>query len=592
MALAIITTVLPLVSSTIQTGLQIRSFIQQVKENEVDSEKLMTDLKAMEKKLRDQEEEMKHGESWRETFKKVMEEIKSDFSEVDRSMMDILETARVKASKKNPLRIQHLKKYFESAEYSKEIKKALELVLDCQRRLETHNLIKATIVEIKAGFKSLDKRMPEDFNEFDNGLHRRFDQILDLIQVGKLQQTNIPNDVTERLIRIEGALLQKQENSRMTDLTATFDPDKTESDDIEWFGDVIDNISSLSKCEIKSEEAASLMKSISTVWNNSWRIYLGEDSATLNYDKYSSGSNKSIGSGSTGKVYSGTFQQHSDSDKLLVAIKEVSVEKLDTNIRKKCAEVLRQAFIHKQLEHTCIVRLYGLVWPPELAINGEDLINANGNDSEFDEDDESDYQISFVMQRMKTNLEAGRRKIRDEIDFVKVLFDVSNAVSFLHSKNIVHRDIKAQNVLIDLDRSNKLRGNAKLCDFGISKRRHDEKYNPVALTEMTQTGGKKGTPMYRPPETFSPGHVFTKPSWDVWSFGILLCVIFGQPSEKPKFDISALPEEPKIDNWINSIEKIELRTLAIECLRWEETERIPMLGVFNRMKEIHSKMKK
>ena len=55
-----------------------------------------------------------------------------------------------------------------------------------------------------------------------------------------------------------------------------------------------------------------------------------------------------------------------------------------------------------------------------------------------------------------------RRKLNEKL--AKFLFyQIINGIKYLHSKNIVHRDIKLENILIDVN------NNIKICDFGISK---------------------------------------------------------------------------------------------------------------------------
>ena len=56
----------------------------------------------------------------------------------------------------------------------------------------------------------------------------------------------------------------------------------------------------------------------------------------------------------------------------------------------------------------------------------------------------------------------GLQGITDENELVKILYDVSNGLKFLHSKKIAHRDIKIENILKGND------GKWKICDFGSS----------------------------------------------------------------------------------------------------------------------------
>ena len=55
-----------------------------------------------------------------------------------------------------------------------------------------------------------------------------------------------------------------------------------------------------------------------------------------------------------------------------------------------------------------------------------------------------------------------RTKISEKIS--KFIFrQILQAIKYIHSKNIVHRDIKLDNVLIDLN------NNIKICDFGVGR---------------------------------------------------------------------------------------------------------------------------
>ncbi len=86
----------------------------------------------------------------------------------------------------------------------------------------------------------------------------------------------------------------------------------------------------------------------------------------------------------------------------------------------------------------------------------------------------------------------------------KVLEQVGSALTFAHRNGVVHRDVKADNILMDED------GNAYLSDFGIAKE------------VGTDSGGGtiEGTPAYLAPEQIRGGDV--GPQSDVYAFGIML----------------------------------------------------------------------
>lgn len=94
---------------------------------------------------------------------------------------------------------------------------------------------------------------------------------------------------------------------------------------------------------------------------------------------------------------------------------------------------------------------------------------------------------------------------------VKIGLQILNALSYLHSIQIWHRDVKSENVLVTQITHGNL--NVKLCDFGISKEFSDDRKE-----------GTEGTVPFMAPE-FLDSKVFTSQS-EVYSFGILLYELF------------------------------------------------------------------
>src|SRR6185437_9819477 len=87
-----------------------------------------------------------------------------------------------------------------------------------------------------------------------------------------------------------------------------------------------------------------------------------------------------------------------------------------------------------------------------------------------------------------------------------VLRQVAAALDFAHSRGLVHRDIKPQNILVDAN------GNAKVVDFGIAKGLSD--------ANLTEAGTGMGTVHYVSPEQ-ARGERAT-PASDIYSTGIVL----------------------------------------------------------------------
>ncbi|BBM86221.1 serine/threonine protein kinase [Candidatus Uabimicrobium amorphum] len=90
---------------------------------------------------------------------------------------------------------------------------------------------------------------------------------------------------------------------------------------------------------------------------------------------------------------------------------------------------------------------------------------------------------------------------------VKITRDLLTILQTVHSKNIIHRDVKPENVIIDNE------GNSWLVDFGIIKEM-DNKEN------LTEEGSTLGTPRYMSPEQAQAENV--GPQSDVYAVGVIL----------------------------------------------------------------------
>lgn len=140
-------------------------------------------------------------------------------------------------------------------------------------------------------------------------------------------------------------------------------------------------------------------------------------------------------------------------------------------------------------------------------------------------------------------------------DALRTFESICDAVSFIHTNNIVHRDIKPQNIKVASN------GKVKLLDFGIAK--------GDLSKGLTRIGGIIGTPNYLAPEQLK-GESATQLS-DIWALGVLLYEMLtgvgpfqGTTLEQLHIQITTAKfEEPEK---INPAVKPEVSKIVARCL--------------------------
>lgn len=126
---------------------------------------------------------------------------------------------------------------------------------------------------------------------------------------------------------------------------------------------------------------------------------------------------------------------------------------------------------------------------------------------------QNDKDIYLIFEYMDTDLHAVIKKgtLLKDIHKRYVMYQLLKAIKYLHSGNVIHRDQKPSNVLLDTDCI------VKLCDFGLARslsQIQEDSGNP-ALTEYVATR------WYRAPEILLGSTRYTK-GVDLWSLGCIL----------------------------------------------------------------------
>nr|XP_023892148.1 uncharacterized protein LOC112004154 [Quercus suber]XP_023892150.1 uncharacterized protein LOC112004154 [Quercus suber]XP_023892151.1 uncharacterized protein LOC112004154 [Quercus suber]POE61187.1 serine/threonine-protein kinase edr1 [Quercus suber] len=196
---------------------------------------------------------------------------------------------------------------------------------------------------------------------------------------------------------------------------------------------------------------------------------------------------KELGSGTFGTVYHGKWR---GTDVAIKRIKKSCFTGRSSEQERLTVEFWREAEILSKLHHPNVVAFYGVVQDGPggtLATVTEFMVNGS---------------LRHVLLSKDRHLDRRKRLI--------IAMDAAFGMEYLHSKNIVHFDLKCDNLLVNL--KDPLRPICKVGDFGLSK----IKRNTLV------TGGVRGTLPWMAPELLNGSSSKVSEKVDVFSFGIVL----------------------------------------------------------------------
>ena len=209
---------------------------------------------------------------------------------------------------------------------------------------------------------------------------------------------------------------------------------------------------------------------------------------------------KLIGKGSFGKVFEITREEYGNEYR--AALKVISVPQDDDDVKARMTEGTEAESISEYYEG--ILR--------EIINENEIMSRLKGNSNIVSYEDHQiiphedgiGYDVLIRMELLTPLLDRMIEKRLDEKEVVKLGIDICKALELCHRKNIIHRDIKPQNIFISDN------GDFKLGDFGIAR----------TMEKTTAGMSKKGTYKYMAPEVFR-GESYDS-SVDIYSLGIVL----------------------------------------------------------------------
>ncbi|XP_058760797.1 LEAF RUST 10 DISEASE-RESISTANCE LOCUS RECEPTOR-LIKE PROTEIN KINASE-like 1.1 [Vicia villosa] len=273
-------------------------------------------------------------------------------------------------------------------------------------------------------------------------------------------------------------------------------------------------------------------------------------------------SSRELGEGGFGTVYYGKLKDG----------REVAVKRLYQHNFKRVEQFMNEIKILTRLHHKNLVTLYGCT-------------------------SHHSHELLLVYEYISNGTVASH--LRGESGFLpwhirmKVALETATALAYLHASEIIHRDVKTNNILLDDTFC------IKVADFGLSK------LFPNDVTHVSTA--PQGTPGYVDPEYHQCYRLTSKS--DVYSFGVVLVELI---SSMPAVDMSRDKEEINLANLaIRKIQKsaiselvdpslgfesdsdvkrkiVSIAELAFQCLQWDKELRPSMNEVLEALRRIDS----
>ncbi|XP_024194518.1 LEAF RUST 10 DISEASE-RESISTANCE LOCUS RECEPTOR-LIKE PROTEIN KINASE-like 1.2 isoform X4 [Rosa chinensis] len=252
------------------------------------------------------------------------------------------------------------------------------------------------------------------------------------------------------------------------------------------------------------------------------------EEATNHFD-----SEKELGDGGFGTVYYGILKDG----------REVAVKRLYEHNYKRVEQFMNEIEILTRLRHKNLVSLYGCTSrrSRELILVYEYI--PNGTVADHLHGDLAEHGLLTWPIRMS------------------IAIETANALSYLHVSDIVHRDVKTTNILLDNNFC------VKVADFGLSR------LFPLDVTHVSTA--PQGTPGYVDPE-YHQCYQLTSKS-DVYSFGVVLIELI---SSLPAVDITRHRHEINLSNIaINKIQRGLYSELVDSCLGFESDHEVKRMTI-------------
>ncbi|OIV97920.1 hypothetical protein TanjilG_12677 [Lupinus angustifolius] len=241
-----------------------------------------------------------------------------------------------------------------------------------------------------------------------------------------------------------------------------------EEDNAERIVEIIDELSGSSSFSNSNEDDSSTTNTDPRSNNISPNARIKRTITSGNWQK-----GDLLGRGSFGSVYEGISE-----DGFFFAVKEVSLLDQGSQGKQSVYQLEQEIALLSQFEHENIVQYY---------------------DTEMDE---SKLYIFLELVTKGSLASLYRRYTLRDSQVSAYTRQILHGLKYLHDRNVVHRDIKCANILVDAN------GSVKLADFGLAK-----------ATKLNDVKSCKGTAFWMAPEVVKGKNQGYGLPADMWSLG-------------------------------------------------------------------------
>ncbi|XP_022867591.1 uncharacterized protein LOC111387282 [Olea europaea var. sylvestris] len=300
-----------------------------------------------------------------------------------------------------------------------------------------------------------------------------------------------------------------------------------------------DNLSN-SKIEPTTAEAEAIDRGLQTIKN--------EDLEEI----------RELGSGTYGAVYHGKWK---GSDVAIKRIKSSCFAGKPSERERLIADFWKEALILSSLHHPNVVAFYGVVRDgPDGSLATVTEFMVNGSLKQF-------------LQKKDRTIDRRKR--------LMIAMDTAFGMEYLHGKNIVHFDLKCENLLVNMRDPH--RPVCKIGDLGLSK----------VKQHTLVSGGVRGTLPWMAPELLSGKSSMVTEKIDVYSFGIVMWELL--TGDEPYADMHCASIiggivnntlRPQIPTWCDP----EWKSLMESCWACDPAERPSFSEISQRLRNMAAGM--